>query len=100
MSRSKRDGTESRDGFKEMINEIEIVFDKFLILAKKQEQRNTINTGIDARRISADITKRMLAFRLKSQIYTPNNRNQNPELRTRKRANPQKPPGRKKKVVD
>ena len=100
MSRSKRDGTESRDGFKEMINEIEIVFDKFLILAKKQEQRNTINTGIDARRVSADITKRMLAFRLKSQIYTPNNRNQNPELRTRKMSNPQKPPGRKKKIVD
>ena len=97
MSRSKRNGTESRDGFKEMIDEIEIIFSDFLVAAKKQERRNTIAPGIEARRISSEITKRMLAFRLKSMIYTPNDRSHNPELRARKRPDSPKPPGRKKK---
>ena len=97
MSRSKRNGTESRDGFRELIDEIEKRFAEFLPIANRQESKNTIISGIEARKVSTAITKLMLAFRLKSSIYTPNNRNQNPEKRAYKRKVPAVPPGRGKK---
>ncbi len=99
MSRSKRNGTESRDGFRELIDEIEKKFAELLPIANYQEKRNTIKSGVEARKVSAAITKLMLAFRLKSKIYTPNDRNQNPEKRAYKRKNPAIPPGRGKKKV-
>lgn len=99
MSRSKRSVTDSREGFKELIDEIEKKFAEFLIIANHQEKRNTILSGVEARKKSIAITKLMLAFRLKSSIYTPNNRNQNPELRSHKRSGVTIPPGRGKKKV-
>ena len=99
MSRSKRNGTEPREGFRELIDEIEQKFAEFLLIANYQEKRNTIKSGVEARKVSAAITKLMLAFRLKSKIYTPNDRNQNPEKRAYKRKIPAIPPGRGKKKV-
>ena len=99
MSKSKRNGTESREGFKELIDEIEKKFAEFLPIANRQEAKNTIISGVEARKVSTAITKLMLAFRLKSSIYTPNNRNQNPELRSHKRSGITIPPGRGKKKV-
>lgn len=99
MSRSKRNGTESREGFRELIDEIEQKFAEFLPIANRQEAKNTIISGVEARKVSTAITKLMLAFRLKSKIYTPNDRNQNPEKRAYKRKNPSIPPGRGKKKV-
>ncbi len=87
MSRSKRDGTEPKDkeGFNKLIDESEKIFNNFLYEARWQHQYDTIVSGVRARKLSAEMTKIMLAFRLKSSIYTPNNRDQRNLMKTAKR---------------
>lgn len=85
MSRSKRVGNEPREGLKELIDESKKLFNNFLYKARWQHDHDTIASGIMARKLSMKITKVMLAFRLKSSIYTPNNRDKRNLMKTAKR---------------